>query len=595
RPWLSATRWTVVANLDVVSIFDAAMTVTGPGTSSSPWGEREDYVFYAFLFTLVPIGLQALWYFRKILTLLWLDRGVIFHRIVLGERKGPPPGAKVVTTLISFERGLLLAGHLLYLPVVLAVVRLLICDGDGTLSVDPTTSCRSAVLVLPAMLGSGVVVLFTIDLKRHTTDAVHAVTTYSGKSDHERFLQRVEIEYALNLCNGWEADHLWMVSSFRRHAVRYRVYVLYLKLTLVLVYAFGRSDLEDQAVIFWGVITCWLGWSCTHPPYRCRSSNRLHFVLHAMLWLDSLLGMMTGYGVRGAMLVATQQFRLLAITNLVAVLVAVAVVASSPIEEALARRRYQKRLMHSAAINNTTADSMANNPDSDSGARSPAVSSGGDIGALPPTRRNDQSSTETSPTASAAAPAALVYPDRWPTYATLIALASTPRRLEWVDAIRRAKEFRFQCEICPKGLEPVRSLEAFMRHVRAIWSEAKAEHSALEPALGSALERLALVHARMAYRVKNEGGGLTSALEDALLDPTVAAGMRRRMTAQALMTDRQKRVMLKLFAVSAFLNHRDFRDSSTASVLRLREETNRIFSRPLTADSRACLKTVCMQ
>lgn len=64
---------------------------------------------------------------------------------------------------------------------------------------------------------------------------------------------------------------------------------------------------------------------------------------------------------------------------------------------------------------------------------------------------------------------------------------------------------------------------------------------------------------------------------------------------QALMTDRQRRVMLKLFAVSAFLNHRDFRDSSTASVLRLREETNRIFSRPLTADSRACLKTVCMQ
>lgn len=61
------------------------------------------------------------------------------------------------------------------------------------------------------------------------------------------------------------------------------------------------------------------------------------------------------------------------------------------------------------------------------------------------------------------------------------------------------------------------------------------------------------------------------------------------------MTDRQKRVMIKLFAVSAFLNHRDFRDSSAASVLRLRDETNRIFSRPLTTDSRASLKTVCMQ
>lgn len=61
------------------------------------------------------------------------------------------------------------------------------------------------------------------------------------------------------------------------------------------------------------------------------------------------------------------------------------------------------------------------------------------------------------------------------------------------------------------------------------------------------------------------------------------------------MTDRQRRVMLKLFAISAFLNHRDFRDSSAASVLRLRDETDRIFSQPLTADSRASLKTVCMQ
>ena len=222
RPWLAATRWTVAANLDFLSIHDAAMTVTGPGTSTSPWGERQGYVFYAFVYTLVPVGIQTLWYFRKVLTLLWLDRGVLFHRVVLGENKPPPPSAKLITTLIAFERALLLAAHLLYLPVVLAVSRLLLCDSDGTLSADPTTTCRSATLVLPAMLGIAVMVLFTLDLKRHTTNAAHAVTTYGGKSDHERFLQRVEIEYTLNLCNGWEVDHLWMVSSFRRHAVRYR-------------------------------------------------------------------------------------------------------------------------------------------------------------------------------------------------------------------------------------------------------------------------------------------------------------------------------------------------------------------------------------
>lgn len=242
--------------------------------------------------------------------------------------------------------------------------------------------------------------------------------------------------------------------------------------------------------------------------------------------------MMTGYGVRGALLVASRQFKLLTITNLVAALIGLGVVTSSPIEEALARRRHRKRLMQSAAMQTTTADFSADDPDCDTALAPPlpVVSSRGDDGAgSTPAGRDEPSSGETSATAALAG---LVYPDRWPTYATLVALANTPRRVEWVDAIRRAKEFRFQCEMCPKGLEPVRALEAFMRHVRAIWSEAKAEHSALEPALGSALERLALVHARMAYRVKNEGGGLTSALEEALLDPTVAAGMRRRMTAQ---------------------------------------------------------------
>lgn len=223
RPWLTGTRWTVAVNLDVVSIYNAAMTVTGPGTKTSPWGERQGYVFYALVFSIVPVGMQALWHFRDAVTTLWLDRGVAFHRIVLGKGKTKRPADQEVSALIAFERALLFAAHLIYLPVVLAVSRLLICDSDdGTLSVDPSMSCRSAFLVLPAMFGCAVVVLFTIDLAKHTTDAAHAVMTYRDKSDHERYLQRVEVEYALNLCNAWEADHLWMVSSFRRHSVNYR-------------------------------------------------------------------------------------------------------------------------------------------------------------------------------------------------------------------------------------------------------------------------------------------------------------------------------------------------------------------------------------
>lgn len=53
-----------------------------------------------------------------------------------------------------------------------------------------------------------------------------------------------------------------------------RLFMMYLKLALVLVYAFGRSNLSDQAIAFWGMLTIWMMWTCTRLPYRCRSSNR---------------------------------------------------------------------------------------------------------------------------------------------------------------------------------------------------------------------------------------------------------------------------------------------------------------------------------
>lgn len=68
----------------------------------------------------------------------------------------------------------------------------------------------------------------------------------------------------------------FLLLSFRSRVCAFpnRVYMIYVKLALVCVYAFGRSDLDDQAVMFWGIITFWSLWSCTHLPYRCRSSNR---------------------------------------------------------------------------------------------------------------------------------------------------------------------------------------------------------------------------------------------------------------------------------------------------------------------------------
>lgn len=44
-----------------------------------------------------------------------------------------------------------------------------------------------------------------------------------------------------------------------------------------------------------------------------------------------------------------------------------------------------------------------------------------------------------------------VNPDQWPTRATLASLLTMPKRVEWIEVVRRAEEFRCVCENCPEG------------------------------------------------------------------------------------------------------------------------------------------------
>lgn len=104
RPWLAGTRWVVYANLDVVSIVDAAMTVTGPGTTSSPWGERPGYIWYGSLFCMVPVVIASVWSSRVTVTTIWLNRVMLFNRYVLGRGKPPALSSTVLSGIVAFER-----------------------------------------------------------------------------------------------------------------------------------------------------------------------------------------------------------------------------------------------------------------------------------------------------------------------------------------------------------------------------------------------------------------------------------------------------------------------------------------------------------
>ena len=116
--------------------------------------------------------------------------------------------------------------------------------------------------------------------------SVHAqVVTYDYEQDHEKALQLLELCHALQLDDDWRADHAWLCSSFRRHAVLYRIHVCALKLALLLIYAALRTQLRPQAVLFWVVISVWTGWVLVWPPYRCTSSNVFNCIVQCALWL----------------------------------------------------------------------------------------------------------------------------------------------------------------------------------------------------------------------------------------------------------------------------------------------------------------------
>ncbi|CAM9630429.1 unnamed protein product, partial [Discosporangium mesarthrocarpum] len=310
RPWLRQTRWTLLANLDFMGLSAGGAPMTITGNITSPWGTYEGYLRYTWLFSLGTIALGTMWLKQRVLLDLWeafLKRGGKRALILdLNEAQA------------MIERIILFAAHIIFLPATLAISRLVICNADGKLEVDLSRACGSAPHSFAVILGLVSLVPFTIFLFWHSRVAAVELTVYNYGPDHERMVQGVEIEYALRLSNDWEVEQAWLASSFRRHALQYRALMLLQKLVLLIIYSFFRSSQRMQALLFCAVVMGWTAWTCALPPYRCLSSNQVHLSLQLALWADTFLGMLTGYRVRSAALVASNQRWLLTLINTIA-------------------------------------------------------------------------------------------------------------------------------------------------------------------------------------------------------------------------------------------------------------------------------------
>ena len=308
--WLRYTRLTPLANLDyfILSEFGAPMGATGADESTSIWGEMPG-VLHNYC---IPLG--------GVVPALLLAAALVTPKLML---RGGKYGRLVIAWQLwhSVKAVLLFMGYLLIVPCALAVFRMYDCTG-GALDADPLIPCYSLRRWVPLGL---------VSLSFATAGAVLllvfvriplAAVVYRSHVDHERFLQRWEIEWDLETSDEWIASQMWVFSSFKRRAVHFRALSIIHKLLLVVCYTLLRDDPALQAQVFWIIVVLWASYIMAVFPFRCWSSNAICVLVQVVLVLDATMGMLTAVKVKDSLLVASRQTIFLLCVNVLGVLVA---------------------------------------------------------------------------------------------------------------------------------------------------------------------------------------------------------------------------------------------------------------------------------
>ncbi|KAG6603010.1 putative transmembrane protein [Phytophthora cinnamomi] len=303
--WLQATRWVNAATLD---LFSFRATGAAMGSTSQPfslWGEMPRYWLYALAWALVPSGgVLALQLAKRS----WASRGTSDF-LLLGA---------------AWENTLLQTLQVLYVPVGLAVLRLVNCNADGALSVDPTgMSCGSAghvaaAVVVTCVLGGGFLAGLPWKLRRCIRESM----VHTSAEKHERFLQGKELEFMLGTSDTYHELHMPQFASFRRHSVEMPVHMCLLKLALMLVFSVLRSpppSMANQGVqgsLFVFMVVGMAMYRTWKYPYRCKSTCYFAILVDWMLVANGVFVLLCANGVRSALTVSTSVTSSLTFLNL---------------------------------------------------------------------------------------------------------------------------------------------------------------------------------------------------------------------------------------------------------------------------------------
>ncbi|KUF83211.1 hypothetical protein AM587_10012848 [Phytophthora nicotianae] len=270
--WLEATRWANAFSLDFFSFRATGAAMGSTSQSFSLWGEMPQYWLYALAWALVPwTGVLMLQVSKRV----WNKQGRSDY-LLLG---------------VTWENVLLQILQFLYVPVGLTVLRLVNCNADGKVSVDPMgMTCGSvghvmAVLVITCIMGGGFLVGLPWTLRRRIRESM----VHSSVEKHERFIQGKELEFILGTSDTYLELYMPQFASFHRYSAEMPVQMCMIKLLLMLVFSVLRSPWPSmvnqgmQGSIFFFVVVGTAVYRTWRFHYRCVSTSHLVILVDWML------------------------------------------------------------------------------------------------------------------------------------------------------------------------------------------------------------------------------------------------------------------------------------------------------------------------
>lgn len=231
---------------------------------------------------------------------------VMFHHSVSKIKK--IEAAMVIKLQCYSLQIFFICAQLLCLPFTMVTVRLLQCH---TYSNPPGggSEYRSVVLkdtlcwdnvhigLLVAMTAVSIFYMVVVPLWMLRIIRSHLIVSSlccvcQGHRTHENYLRLKEMEYSLELDDGWLTKNFRLFSSYRRSWLLYRPTSIFIKATIVLIYGLLFYSSQSQAILLFTVLSLWLLLVLLLPVYRLPVFNVLLIISLLANTSNAVLGLL---------------------------------------------------------------------------------------------------------------------------------------------------------------------------------------------------------------------------------------------------------------------------------------------------------------